>query len=195
MQKKKKIVIGISGASGSPIAVEVLRALQEQPEWESHLVVTDGGKMTMEYEVGTSVSEVLALADVVHDNRNIGASIASGTFRTEGMVVVPCSMKTVAGIASGYSDNLLLRAADVTLKESRKLILVARETPFHVIHLKNLLELAQMGAVIMPPMLSFYNEPQSVEDMVHHIAGKILDRFEIPYDYYKRWNPEEQNET
>lgn len=190
-ETKKRIVIGISGASGSPIAAELLKALKAEPGWESHLVITNGGRMTMEYELSGRVEEVMELADVIHDNRNIGASIASGTFHTEGMIVVPCSMKTVAGIASGYSDNLLLRAADVTLKEGRKLILVARETPMHSIHLRNMLELSQMGAVIMPPVLSFYNGPQSVEDMVCHIVGKILARFGIAYSSFKPWNPEE----
>ena len=128
------------------------------------------------------------LADECHDIKNIGASIASGTYKTEGMIVVPCSMKTVAGIASGYSDNLLLRAADVTLKERRKLVLVARETPFNTIHLRNMLELSQMGAIILPPMLTFYNKPQSMDDMVNHIAGKILDVFDIEYQKLCRWS-------
>ena len=187
---KKRIVVGVSGASGSVLAVELLKALKQQEEWETHLVLTDGARRTLEYEAKESVEEILALADACHDIRNIGASIASGTFRTEGMVVVPCSMKTAAGIAGGYSDNLLLRAADVTLKEGRRLVLVARETPLSTIHLRNLLELAQAGAVIMPPMLSFYNGPTGMEDLVHHIVGKILDRFDIPYDSFRRWDPE-----
>lgn len=188
---KKRVVIGISGASGSIIAVELLRAFQQQADWETHLVITDGGKKTISMELKESLDEIVALADVYHDNRNIGAPIASGTFRTEGMVVVPCSMKTVAGIAVGYSDNLLLRAADVTLKEQRKLILIARESPLSRIHLKNLLELSDAGAVVMPPMMSFYNGPQSVDDMVYHIVGKILDRFDLSYQPFKRWNPKE----
>ena len=186
----KRLVIGISGASGMPIAVELLRALKEQPDWMSCLVISNGGENTIEMECSETVEEIRALADECYDIKNIGASIASGTFKTEGMVVVPCSMKTVAGIANGYSDNLLLRAADVTLKERRKLVLVARETPFNTIHLKNMLELSQIGAIIMPPMLTFYNHPDTLQDSVNHIAGKILDVFGIEYNKFRRWNPE-----
>ena len=121
------------------------------------------------------------------DLKNIGASIASGTYRTEGMIIVPCSMKTLAGIHSGYSDNLLLRAADVTIKERRKLVLVARETPFSHIHLRNMTELAQMGAIILPPMLTYYNLPVTIQDMTNHIAGKVLDIFGIELEGFNRW--------
>lgn len=184
----KRIVIGISGASGIPIATEVLRALKEQPEWQSSLVMTNGAEKTIELETSYSIDQIRELADECYELNNIGASIASGTYKTEGMIVVPCSMKTVAGIASGYSDNLLLRAADVTLKERRKLVLVTRETPFNTIHLRNMLELSQMGAIILPPMLTFYNKPQNMEDMVNHIAGKILDVFDIEYQKLRRWS-------
>lgn len=184
----KRIVIGISGASGIPIATEVLRALKEQPEWQSSLVMTNGAERTIELETSYSTEQIRELADECYELNNIGASIASGTYKTEGMIVVPCSMKTVAGIASGYSDNLLLRAADVTLKERRKLVLVTRETPFNTIHLRNMLELSQMGAIILPPMLTFYNKPQNMEDMVNHIAGKILDVFDIDYQKLRRWS-------
>lgn len=188
----KRLVVGISGASGMPIAVEVLKAIRMQPDWMSCLVISGGGEKTIEMECDFTVEQVKALADECYDIKNIGASIASGTFETEGMVVVPCSMKTVAGIAHGYSDNLLLRAADVVLKERRKLVLVARETPFNTIHLKNMLELSQMGAIIMPPMLTFYNHPETLQDSVHHITGKILDVFHIKYDKFCRWNPDSQ---
>ena len=134
------------------------------------------------------MGEICALADVVYDNKDIGAAIASGTYRTAGMVVVPCSMKTVAGIHSGYTDNLLLRAADVTLKERRKLILVARECPFNTIHLRKLYELSQMGVEILPPMLTYYNHPQMVADCTRHIVGKILDRFDVEGEDFRRWN-------
>ena len=188
---KKRIVIGMSGASGSILAIELLRALKNRDEWETHLVISDGAKRTLDFEGSQSFEYVISLADAYHESRDISASIASGTFRTEGMVVIPCSMKTVAGIAHGYSDNLLLRAADVTLKEGRRLVLVARETPLNTIHLKNLLELSQMGAVIMPPVLSFYNGPKSMDDLVYHIVGKILDRFDIPYESFQRWGTED----
>lgn len=186
----KRLVIGISGASGMPIAVEVLKELKKHPDWMSCLVITKGGERTIEYECEESVEEIKALADECYDLQNIGASIASGTFRTEGMVVVPCSMKTVAGIANGYSDNLLLRAADVTIKERRKLVLVARETPLNSIHLKNMLELSRAGAIIMPPVLTFYNRPETLQDSINHIAGKILDIFHIEYSRFQRWDSE-----
>ena len=187
---KKRIVIGISGASGSILAYELLTVFRKLPEWETHLVVSSGGEQTIALETDHSLQDYIDLADYYHNNSNIGASIASGTFRTEGMIIVPCSMKTVAGVASGYSDNLLLRAADVTLKEGRKLVLVTRETPLSRIHLKNMLEACEAGAVILPPMMSFYNGAQTGADMASHIVGKILDRFDISYDHFHRWDPE-----
>lgn len=185
----KRLIIGISGASGIPIAVSVLRALRELPDWTSCLVLSKGGERTIRMETDFTVEDVSSLADEVYDNSNVGASIASGTFRTEGMIVVPCSMKTVSGIANGYSDTLLLRAADVTIKERRKLLLVARETPLSTIHLKNMLTLSQMGVIIMPPMQTYYNHPESVADMTDHMTGKILDVFGIEYRRFRRWNP------
>lgn len=183
----KQLIVGISGASGAPLAVELLKQLKVHPDWETHLVMSDGGKLTLTQETDISVEECCQLADVVYDNRSIGAAIASGSFRTEGMVIVPCSMKTVAGIASGYSDNLLLRAADVMLKERRKLVLVARESPLNAIHLRNLLEVTRAGAIVMPPMLAYYQKPQTVADMTGQVVGRILDQFEIPYDSLFRW--------
>lgn len=185
---KKRLIIGMSGASGVPITVEILKELQKHEDWESLLVVTDGAKRTIEMETDLSVDELLAMATTVYDIKDIGASIASGTFVTEGMVVVPCSMKTVGGIHSGYSDNLLLRAADVTLKEHRKLVLVARETPFSSIHLRNLSDLSQMGAIILPPMLTYYHKPDCLEDMTSHIAAKVLDVFGIEHSAFRRWS-------
>ncbi len=184
---KKRLVVGISGASGAPLAVACLRALAAQPQVETHLVVTRGGELTIEQETQLSLDEVRALADVVYDNGDLGAAISSGTFRTEGMMVVPCSMKTAAGIASGYSDNLLLRAADVCLKERRRLVLVARESPLSTIHLRNLLELSQAGASILPPVVAFYNGPGCIEDVVDHIVGKVFDQFDLDYKGLRRW--------
>ncbi|MGM9593049.1 MAG: UbiX family flavin prenyltransferase [Candidatus Onthomonas sp.] len=183
----RRLVVGISGATGIPIALELLRQLKENPEVETHLIYTRGAEMTLAQESDLTLEELHALADVVYDNRNIGAGPASGTFKTMGMVVVPCSMKTAAGICSGYSENLLLRAADVTLKEGRRLVLVARECPLSTIHLRNLLELSQMGVEILPPMLAYYNHPETVEDCTRHIAGKILDRFGIEGAGFRRW--------
>lgn len=187
MADKKRLVVGISGASGVIIGIEVLRALKRNPEWESHLVVSRMAEETILTETGIGMDEVRSLADKAYDIGDLSASISSGTFKTEGMAIVPCSMKTVAGIACGYSDNLLLRAADVTIKEGRKLVIAARECPLSAIHLKNLLALSKLGAIIMPPVLTFYNNPQSISDMTNHIVGKILGGFGIEHDY-GRWN-------
>ncbi|MBS6954348.1 MAG: UbiX family flavin prenyltransferase [Enterocloster asparagiformis] len=183
---QKRLIVGVSGASGAPIALELLRALRPT-EIESHLIITSGGERTIEYETGLTVREFARLADRVYDNENIGAAVASGSYRTMGMAIAPCSMKTLAGINSGYSSNLLLRAADVTLKERRPLVLAARECPLSAIHLRNMYELTQMGAVILPPVLSFYNHPESLQDAMYHIVGKILDQFDIPFDRFTRW--------
>lgn len=189
---KKRLVVGMSGASGAVLGIEILKILKDIPEWETHLVISKGAEMTISDETEYTLEEVQNLADKVYDIRNIGASIASGTFKTEGMVIVPCSMKTVAGVATGYSDNLLLRAADVTLKERRSLVVVARESPLSTIHLRNMLTLAEAGAIIIPPMVTYYNKPLSLEDMNRHIAGKILDKFGIEISGFKRWGEEHQ---
>lgn len=183
----KRLVIGMSGASGIPIAVSLLKEMKKKPEWETHLVITNGAFQTIEQEVQISGEEIEALATKCYALNDIGASIASGTFRTEGMVVVPCSMKTVSGIANGFSENLLLRAADVTLKEGRKLVLVARESPFSPIHLANMLTLARLGVRIIPPMLTYYNKPTTIEDMTRHIVGKIMDTFQLETEEFRRW--------
>lgn len=174
----KRLILGVSGASGAPLAVELLRQLREtHPEVETHLVVTRGGELTLRQETGLSLRDLRELAGVSHDNEAIGAAIASGSFQTMGMAVVPCSMKTVAGIVSGYSDNLLLRAADVCLKERRKLVLAARESPLSTLHLRNLWQASQLGAVIVPPMLSYYQGPRSLEECTRHAVNRILSQF------------------
>lgn len=185
--KKKRLVIGMSGASGAVLGIELLKALKEHHEWESHLVISKGAAETIRQETQFAPEDIAALADHFYQAGDIGAAIASGSFKAEGMVIVPCSMKTVAGIACGYSDNLLLRAADVTIKEGRKLVLVARECALSAIHLRNMLSLAELGVAIMPPVLTFYNHPQCIEDMTTHIVGKILDRFGIEPKGFKRW--------
>ncbi len=185
---KRRIVVGITGASGSIYGIRTLEALRASGEYEVHLVISEGAERTMEYEVDLPVDSVKALADVFHPIDDLAASISSGSFRTEGMIIAPCSMKTVAGIASGYSDNLLLRAADVTLKERRKLVLVPRETPLHSIHLENLLKLSRMGAVILMACPNFYSRPKTVDDMVNSIVGRALDQFGIDVPgLLKRW--------
>jgi polyprenyl P-hydroxybenzoate/phenylacrylic acid decarboxylase-like protein len=187
MSGPKRLVVGISGASGAVLGIELLQALQLIPGWETHLVVSNGARRTIALETSHSMRSVAALATRFHPVEDVGALIASGTFKTCGMVVVPCSMKTVAGIASGYSDNLLLRAADVTLKERRRLVLVPRETPLGPVHLRNLLAASELGAVILPPVLTFYNQPTSIEDMTRHIVGRILDVFDLELPGFRRW--------
>ena len=186
---KQRIVVGVSGASGMPLAVEVLNQLRRQPDVETHLVLSRAAEITLREESSLTAQQLRGLADVCYDNGDIGAAPASGSFRTAGMIVVPCSMKTVAGIATGYSDILLLRvrAADITLKERRKLVLAVRECPFSTIHLRNMQELSSMGAVILPMVLSFYNRPDGLDDCVRHLAGKILDQFGIEGQDFRRW--------
>jgi len=184
---KKRLVVGISGASGAILGVEILRALRLHPDWETHLVVSDGGVRTIGYETPYSLAEVQALATEAHPLDDIGGKIASGSFKAQGMVIAPCSMKTLSAIATGFAQNLLLRAADVTIKERRKLVLVARESPLSPIHLHNMNVVANCGAIIMPPMMTFYNQPRSIDDMVRHIVGKVLDVFDIEIDGFKRW--------
>jgi 4-hydroxy-3-polyprenylbenzoate decarboxylase len=193
MQKKKRLVIGISGASGVSLALTFLQQLQLHSDWETHLVISTGAQKTVELEVPESIEQIKALATHVYRSDDMAANIASGTFTTQGMVVIPCSMKTTAGIAHGYAENLLLRAADVTLKEGRKLVLVVRETPLSQIHLRNMTDLAAMGVVLMPPMLTYYNQPQSIRDMEIHIVGKVLNEFGIELPNYKRWQSPDNN--
>jgi polyprenyl P-hydroxybenzoate/phenylacrylic acid decarboxylase-like protein len=187
----KRLTVGISGASGSVLALGLLRYLKADPDWETHLVISKGGVRTLEHETRITESQLADFATRVYDREDVGANIASGTFVTEGMVIVPCSMKTVAGVSHGYSDNLLLRAADVTLKERRKLVMVARETPLSVIHLRNMLTLAEAGAVVMSPMLTYYNHPKSLDDATNHIIGKILHEFGVEAENFKRWGSRE----
>lgn len=184
--EKEKIVVGISGASGIPVAIETLKGLRKA-EKEIHLIVSKSSELTIAQESSYTLQEIKKMAEKVYDIEEIGALLASGSFKTQGMIVVPCSMKTLAGIHSGYCENLLLRAVDVTLKERRKLILAVRETPFSTIHLRNMYELSQMGAVILPLMLSYYNRPKTLNEASGHIAGKILDQFGIEYQAFKRW--------
>ena len=183
-----RIIVGISGASGAPIAIELLQQLKSMPGVETYLVYTYGAELTIAQETELSMEQVKALADHVYDIHEVGAPPASGSYPMDAMVVVPCSMKTVAGIVSGYSDNLLLRAADVTIKERRPLILVPRECPLSPIHLRNMHELSRMGTVMIPPVLSYYNHPETIEDCTRHIVGKIMDQLGLKPQMYKRWH-------
>ena len=189
MDINSKLIVGVSGASGAALALDFLGALKTIPGIETHLVVTHAAALTLELEEKTSIEALRELADVSYDIRDIGAAVASGTFKTVGMVVIPCSMKTVAGINSGYSDNLLLRAADVTLKERRKLVLVVRETPFSTIHLRNMYELSQAGTVILPAMISSYNDLATPREVRRQIVGKVLDQFDLENSVIARWAP------
>lgn len=183
----KRLIVGITGASGVILGFELLRVLKGMSGIETHLVVTEGAELTFRQETGLSMDEVRGMADVAYDCRDMGAAVSSGSFRTEGMVVIPCSMKSAAGIAAGYSANLLLRAADVCLKEGRKVVLVPREMPLSSIHLRNLKELADCGCVVLPPVLTFYNGADTVEKQIQHIIGKVLMQFGIEYADFRPW--------
>lgn len=182
-----RLIIGITGASGVIMGYELLRALQPMQDIETHLVLTKSAIDTFRYETDLSIEDVRLTADVVHDIDNLGASIASGSYATDGMIILPCSMKTVAGIASGFTTNLLLRAADVCIKEGRKLVLAPREMPLSRIHLRNIKEAADNGCIIVPPVLTFYNGADSVEKQIQHIIGKILLQFGISYEPFRPW--------
>lgn len=185
---KKKIIVGATGASGLPLLIQCLQMIREDGQYESCLIMSDSARVTLRQETDMAVEEVFALADTVFEPAEIGAGPASGTFSTAGMLVVPCSMKTLAGIHSGYADNLLLRAADVTLKEQRTLVLAVRETPLNPIHLRNMQELSMIpGVRIIPPMLTYYIRPRSVEEMTYHSAAKLLEPFGIKALAYRRW--------
>ena len=183
----KRILVGISGASGAPIAIRLLQRLKENSDVETHLIMSDSACLTIEQETEYSVQQVQSLADVVYDIKKIGARPASGSFQIDEMVIVPCSMKTVAGIAGGYSDNLLLRSADVMLKEGRPLFLVARESPLSMVHLRNLHELSMMGVRIIPPMVSYYQGYKTLEEWTNNFVERLLDKMEIQNNV-KAWD-------
>lgn len=183
-----RIIVGISGASGAVLGIEMLKALKSHPECETHLIVTQGALTTLACESEVGLKEMTALADCCYDVNDLAAPVASGSFKTDGMVIIPCSMKTLAAVVHGYADNLLVRAADVCLKEKRRLILVPRETPLSKIHLRNLMEASDCGCTIIPPMLTFYNRPKTIEDQVNHIIGKILMQFGLEHKSFRPWN-------
>lgn len=182
-----RLIVAITGASGAIYGIRLLEALREIPGAEIHLVISNGGKLNIGLETRWSVKDVEALAHEVHSDQNLAASIASGSFATGGMIVAPCSIKTLSGIAHSYADTLVVRAADVALKERRRLVLMPRETPLHTGHCRLLLQVAEMGAVIAPPMPAFYNDPQSIDDLVRHSIGRVLDLFGIESRLVKRW--------
>jgi 4-hydroxy-3-polyprenylbenzoate decarboxylase len=187
MPATTRLVVGMAGASGAIYGIRLLEVLRARREVETHLVITKPAERTIAEETSYRVAEVREMASVVHPLTDIGASIASGSFRTVGMVVIPCSIHTVSSVAYCQSDNLLTRAADVVLKERRKLVLVVRETPLHPGHLKAMLAAAEAGAVILPPVPAFYSQPKTVEDIVDHTVGRVLDQFGIEHDLVRRW--------
>ena len=186
-----RLIVGVSGASGVVMGYQMLKALRQLPEIEIHLVITEGAVKNFECETNIKISQLVELADFAHSNKKLAASISSGSFVTDGMIIIPASMKTVAGIASGFAENLLLRAADVCLKENRRVVLVPREMPLSRIHLRNIKECADNGCVIVPPMLTFYNGSDSLEQQIDHIIGKILMQFGIEYKKFVAWRGEE----
>jgi flavin prenyltransferase len=182
----KKLIIGITGSTGSVLGVRLLEILSGS-DVETHLITSKWGQQTLEHETSYTLEQVTAMADVNYPPGDMGAAVSSGSFRTEGMVIIPCSMSSLATIAHGTGSHLVHRAADVILKEQRKLVLVARETPLNQIHLENMLKLSKMGASIVPPMMAFYNNPENIEDMVDHIVMRVLDQFDITVDTVPRW--------
>ena len=185
----KRILVGVSGASGAPLAISFLEKLKQNPKVETHLIITDGAALTIEQETDRSLADVKALADFIYDPDQIWEKPASGSFSMDAMVIIPCSMKTVAGIHSGYAENLLLRAADVCIKEKRKLILVARESPLSPIHLRNLYELSMMGVQILPPMVAYYNHPKTIDDVTEYTVERVLRQLNLGTNDYE-WNGE-----
>jgi 4-hydroxy-3-polyprenylbenzoate decarboxylase len=184
---RRRFVVAITGATGAVYGVQLLRRLSTLPGVETHLVISDAASLTLHQECGLQRRDVEALAHVVHRNREVGASIASGSFQTDGMVIAPCSMKTLAAVAQGLSDNLIARAADVVLKERRRLILMVRETPFNLAHLRNMTAVTEMGGIVFPPLPSFYHHPASIDAMVDHTVGRVLDLLGVDNALAPRW--------
>ncbi len=194
----KRLIVAITGATGSIYGMRILERLRSMGDWETHLIVSDAGVLNAWQEYGLSRKDINKLADVVHNPRDVGASIASGSFITQGMVIAPCSMKTLAGVAHAFSDNLITRAADVILKERRRLVLLTREAPLNLAHLRNMVQVTEMGGVIFPPVPAFYSKASSVDAIVNHTVGRVLDLFDVDHDSIVRWQgmtgPEPKND-
>ena len=187
MSAPRRFIIAITGATGAVYGVRLLQVLRDVPDVETHLLVSDAGVLNLHQELDMNRREIEAMADVTHSVRDIGASLASGSFQSEGMIVAPCSMKTLAAVAHGLSDNLITRTADVVLKERRRLVLMVRETPFNLAHLRNMTAVTEMGGIIYPPLPGFYHRPQSIAEMVDHTVGRVLDLFQLPHQLTPRW--------
>jgi polyprenyl P-hydroxybenzoate/phenylacrylic acid decarboxylase-like protein len=183
----QRLIVAITGATGSIYGIRILEILREIGGWETHLIVSDAGALNAWQDHSLTRKDIGKLADIVHNVRDVGASIASGSFITGGMIVAPCSMKTLAGVAHGFSDNLITRAADVILKERRRLVLLPREAPLNLAHLRNMVAVTEMGGIIFPPVPAFYSHARSIDDVVNHTAGRVLDLFAIGHGRVKRW--------
>ena len=181
----KRLVIGISGASGAIYGIRMMEALKGHAE--SHLILSEMARQTITQETAYRVSDVEAMASYIHDVRDLLAPVSSGSFRTDGMVIIPCSIRSLSGVTNSYNENLILRAADVTLKERRRLVLAVRECPLHTGHLRLMLQASEMGAIVFPPVPAFYHMPETLDDVIHHTIGKILDLFDIEHTLFKRW--------
>jgi 4-hydroxy-3-polyprenylbenzoate decarboxylase len=186
-RRTRRFVVGISGSTGSIYGIRLLQVLRATPDVEIHLVISAPGKKTLVAETDLSVKDVEALAHVVHDNKDIGSALASGSFRTDGMAVAPCSMKTLSALANSYGDTLIARAGDVALKEKRPLVVLARETPLHAGHLRQMTTLAELGAVILPPMPAFYLRPRTIEEIVDHTVARVLDHLGVEQQLVPEW--------
>ena len=183
-----KLIIGITGASGVIYGIRLLDVLAKNEAVETHLVISEAGEQNIRYETNWKVEEAKALADFSYDVRDLGAPLSSGSFKTDGMIIAPCSVKTMSALANSYAENLLLRAGDVTLKERRRLVLLVRETPLHLGHLRSMEKLSEMGAIIMPPVPAFYYRPTTIQDIIDHTIGKILDILGIEHNLFPRWS-------
>jgi len=190
----KRLIVGISGATGAVYGIRLLEALSKS-DVETHLVITEAAENTIRMETDWKVEDVKSLAKVSYDTKNLGGDIASGSFLSEGMVIIPCSIKSLSGIANSFDENLLIRAADVTLKERRKLILVVRETPLHLGHIELMLQASRMGAILLPPVPAFYFHPKTIDDLISHTIGKVLDLFAMNHHLFNRWGSSEVKET
>ena len=184
---KKRLIVAMTGATGSIYGVRILEMLRKIGGWETHLIVSDAGALNAWYDLKLARKDLSKLADVTHNVRDVAASISSGSFVTHGMVIAPCSMKTLAAVAHGFSDNLVSRAADVVLKERRRLVLITREAPLNLAHIRNMAAVTEMGAIVYPPVPAFYSHAKSVDDLVNHTVGRVLDLFGVEHDRIKRW--------
>jgi 4-hydroxy-3-polyprenylbenzoate decarboxylase len=184
----RRLIVAITGATGAVYGLRLLQILRSTPDVESHLLISDAGVLNLHQELDLGRKDVEALADVTYSVRDVGAAIASGSFQSDGMVIAPCSMKTLAAVAHGLSDNLITRAADVVLKERRRLVLMVRETPFNLAHLRNMTAITEMGGIIFPPLPAFYHRPQTIEEMVDHTVARVLDLLDVPHALAPRWS-------